>query len=234
MSRLLYSRSAAQPLSRCFNSHLATRSFTTSAAQRKDEQPKLSSFLEDLYGKAQPEEKTQAPETNSMSSLTGSSIFKSFDSSSGGSRIDVNALLNGTATPTGQGRDLPTTETLEPYHFHVYAHKHNTHVTCTRPNREPIISMSCGNLGYRKSRRSTFDSAYSLTKYVIERLIHKGIPPKIHKLEVVLQGFGQGREGALKVLMSPEGKILRDKVVRVADSTKLKFGGTRSPRPKRR
>lgn len=93
--------------------------------------------------------------------------------------------------------------------------------------------MSCGNIGYKKSRRGTFDSAYSLTKYVLERLVHTGWPPKIHRLELVMRGFGQGRDAAMKVLMSPEGKILRDKIVRVADSTRIKFGGTRSKAPRR-
>ena len=56
---------------------------------------------------------------------------------------------------------------------------------------------------------------------------------KIKRLEVVMRGFGQGRDAALKVLMSPEGQVLREKIVRVSDSTRLKFGGTRSRAPRR-
>ena len=123
---------------------------------------------------------------------------------------------------------------MEPFHLHIFSHKHNTHVTCTKPSREPIISMSTGQIGFKKSRRAGFDSAYSLTKYVFERLLHTGWPAKINRLELVLRGFGGGREAALKVLMSPEGKILREKIVRVSDSTRVKFGGTRSPALKRR
>lgn len=160
-----------------------------------------------------------------MSSLTDTSIFKSLASSA--SSVNTDAL-------TGeQVEELQQTPLSEPYHFHIYSHKHNTHVTCTRPDRSPVISMSCGNLGYKKSRRGAYDSAYSLVKYVIERMIYNDIPSKIHQLEIVLRGFGQGREAALKVLMSPEGKILREKIVRVADSTRLKFGGTRSKSQRR-
>lgn len=162
-----------------------------------------------------------------MANLSQSMVFQSLGKSS----IDTSALLGGAP---GQRTVSPQKEDdLEPYHLHVYSHKHNTHVTCTKPNREPIISMSCGNIGYKKSRRGTFDSAYSLTKYVLERLVHTGWPPKIHRLELVMRGFGQGRDAAMKVLMSPEGKILRDKIVRVADSTRIKFGGTRSKAPRR-
>lgn len=182
--------------------------------------PKSRALLENLYG-ARQAPAAQPAETNSMASLSQSSIFKAMNMSG----INTDAL-DGKASPSPK-------EDLEPYHLHIYSHKHNTHVTCTKPNREPIISLSAGNLGYRKSRRGTYDSAYSLTKYLIERLIHNGWPMKIKRLEVVLRGFGQGREAALKVLMSPEGRVLRDKIVRVAESTRLKFGGTRSKAPRR-
>jgi small subunit ribosomal protein S11 len=160
-----------------------------------------------------------------MANLSQSLVFKTLDKSN----IDTSAL-----STRNTGRQIQAKEDdIEPYHFHIYSSKHNTHITCTKPNRDPIISLSAGNIGFRKSRRGTFDSAYSLTKYVLERLIHTGWPMKMNRLEVVLRGFGQGREAALKVLMSPEGKILRDKIVRVADSTRIKFGGTRSEKPRR-
>ncbi|KAF4832522.1 putative 37S ribosomal protein S18 [Colletotrichum tropicale] len=122
---------------------------------------------------------------------------------------------------------------LEPFHMHILSHKHNTHVTVTKPDRGAIISMSTGNIGFKKSKRKSYDAAYQLTKYVLERLSYMGWHKKINKLEVVLRGFGQGRDAAVKVLMAPEGKIWRQKVVRVADSTRLKFGGTRSQKPRR-
>ncbi|KAF3768923.1 translational machinery component, partial [Cryphonectria parasitica EP155] len=125
--------------------------------------------------------------------------------------------------------DQPT----EPYHFHIYSHKHNCHVTVTKPNRDAIVSLSCGNLGFRKSQRKTYDSAYQLGAYVIDKLQQAGWHNKIDKMEVSLRGFGPGREAVTKVLLGTEGKLLRDKIVKVSDSTRLKFGGTRSKRPRR-
>lgn len=122
----------------------------------------------------------------------------------------------------------------EPYHFHIFAHKHNTHVTVTRPNREPIVSLSCGNLGFRHSHRKHYDAAYQLGAYVIDRLQQQGWHNMIGAMEVSLRGFGQGREAVTKVLMGTEGSLLRAKVTKVSDSTRLKFGGTRSKNPKRR
>ena len=121
----------------------------------------------------------------------------------------------------------------EPYHFHIYSHRHNTHVTVTKPNRDAIISLSCGNLGFRKAGRKHYDAAYQLGAYVVDKLHQMGVVKEIRKLEVVLRGFGAGREAVLKVLLGNEGKMLRGKIIRVADATRIKFGGTRSPNPRR-
>lgn len=127
----------------------------------------------------------------------------------------------------------PEDESTEPYHFHIYSHKHNTHITLTKPNRDALLSLSCGNLGFKKSGRKHYDSAYQLGAYVIDKMHQKGYANKINKLEVVLRGFGPGREAVVKVLMGNEGKLLRPKITRVSDSTRLKFGGTRSKKIRR-
>jgi small subunit ribosomal protein S11 len=121
----------------------------------------------------------------------------------------------------------------EPWHFHIYSHKHNTHVTVTKPNRDAVIAMSCGNLGFKKSGRKHYDAAYQLGAYVLDRLYQDGYAKKIGKVEVQLRGFGAGREAVVKVLLGNEGKWLRDKIKKVSDSTRLKFGGTRSKKPRR-
>jgi len=121
----------------------------------------------------------------------------------------------------------------EPHHFHIFSMRHNTHVTVTKPNRDAIISISSGNLGFKNSARGTYDAAYQVGAYVIDKLHQMGEVKNIHKLEVVLRGFGQGREAVVKVLLGNEGKALRDKIIRVADSTRLKIGGTRSKNPRR-
>ncbi|KAH6880138.1 hypothetical protein B0T10DRAFT_495958 [Thelonectria olida] len=243
MSRSLTSRLAAQSLFRTTQTtsnalrcpFQAARPLSHTAARHADDlpppppraprtrvaRPSSASLLENIYGTAQPASAAAEPQ-NAMASLSQSLFFKTLNQSANSN----SALLSGNPKSVKE-------DDLEPYHLHIYSTKHNTHITCSKPSREPIISLSCGNIGFRKSRRGTFDSAYSLTKYVLERLIHGGWPMKISRLEVVCRGFGQGREAALKVLMSPEGKVLRDKIVRVADSTRIKFGGTRSEKRRR-
>ncbi|KAK0657472.1 hypothetical protein B0T16DRAFT_401776 [Cercophora newfieldiana] len=121
----------------------------------------------------------------------------------------------------------------EPHHFHVMSHRHNTHVTVTKPNRDAIISISGGNLGFKKSARGSFDAGYQVCAYVIDKLHQKGEIKNIKKLEVCFRGFGQGREAAVKVLLGSEGKALKDKIIRVTDATRIKFGGTRGRNPRR-
>ncbi|UNI19237.1 hypothetical protein JDV02_005434 [Purpureocillium takamizusanense] len=188
--------------------------------QRMPARPRTESLLENIYGAS----RSTQQKPNAMADLSQSMVFKALNKSN----IDTSALSRKTTEAV-----QPRQDELEPYHFHIYSHKHNTHITCTKPNREPIISMSCGNIGFKGSRRSTFDAAYSLTKYVLERLIHTGWPMKMKHIELVLRGFGQGREAAVKVLMSPEGRVFREKIIRVADSTRIKFGGTRSEKRRR-
>jgi len=128
---------------------------------------------------------------------------------------------------------LDDDSTREPYHFHIYSHRHNTHITVTDPNRDAIISMSCGQLGLKNAQRKTYDAAYQLAAFVVDKLHQTGAVKKIHKLEVILRGFGQGREAATKVLLGSEGKMLKPLICRVTDATRIKFGGTRSQKKRR-
>ena len=120
-----------------------------------------------------------------------------------------------------------------PHHLHVFSTKHNCHITLTDGNRQPLISVSSGNIGFRKAARGSYDAAFQLGAYVMERIQKQGIIKTIHAVELILRDFGPGREAFTKILMGNDGRILRDRVVRVMDATKLKFGGTRSKKPRR-
>lgn len=120
-----------------------------------------------------------------------------------------------------------------PHHLHVYAHKHNTILTLTRPNGNPILVRSCGHLGFRKSQRSGYDPAYQLATHTFGQLQEKGLLLDIQRLEIVFRDFGPGREAFTKVLLGNEGRNIRGLVSRVTDATRIKFGGTRSRKVRR-
>jgi len=95
------------------------------------------------------------------------------------------------------------------------------------------MSFACGNIGFKKAARGTYDAAFQLGAYVLKQIQERGLLREIEKVEIVLRGFGPGREALTKMLLGQEGRYIRSKIVAVTDSTKLKFGGSRSPRPKR-
>ncbi|KAF2639878.1 translational machinery component [Massarina eburnea CBS 473.64] len=123
------------------------------------------------------------------------------------------------------------------HHLHIYAHKHNTHITLSRPDRNPLISLSCGNIGFKKAGRGTYDAAYQLAAFVMARIQDKGFlmqsDESIKEIELVYRGFGQGREAVTKAILGSEGKNIRPLIKKLSDSTRLKFGGTRSKKPRR-
>ena len=134
----------------------------------------------------------------------------------------------------------------EPYHLNVYAHKHNMHITFTRPSRDPILSFSSGNLGFRKAQRSQWDTCYQVAGYTLRKMMEKqwrkggnksNSPQQtmsdVSRLEVIVRGFGPGRDAFQKALLGPEGRLIKQKIVRVTDATRLKFGGCRSPNVRR-
>ncbi|MCJ1425505.1 hypothetical protein MMC29_003405 [Sticta canariensis] len=121
----------------------------------------------------------------------------------------------------------------KPHRLHVYAKKHNTHITLTNSERQSIISVSAGNIGFRKSSRGSYDAGYQLGAYVMGRIKQRGLLNQIQSMELILRDFGQGREAIQKILLGTEGAFVRDRIVRVMDATRLKFGGVRGKKPRR-
>jgi small subunit ribosomal protein S11 len=140
----------------------------------------------------------------------------------------------------------------KPHLFSVFATRHNTHINVSKPyewdakkstkeneeneKKHPynvMMTLSAGNLGFRHSARKHYDSAFQVAAVVMERMQARGLNEGIRRLEVHLRGFGAGREAVTKALLGSEGRLLRHKIVKVADNTRLKFGGTRSKKPRR-
>lgn len=149
---------------------------------------------------------------------------------------------------------MPTTaeKYSAPHLFSVYATRHNTHINVSAPHQDDpkkseaenealrkkhpynvMMTLSAGNLGFKHSARKHYDSAFQVASVVMERMQSRGMNEGIRKLEVHLRGFGAGREAVTKALLGSEGRFLRGKIVKVADNTRLKFGGTRSKKPRR-
>jgi len=154
------------------------------------------------------------------------------------------------------GRDQEDAE-KPPHRMHIYATKHNTHITLVQPAKsaaettssavsgtsassteqkkqiDTLLSLSAGNIGFRKAGRGSYDAAYQLTAFVLKQMQERGMTRDIHKMEVVLRGFGAGREAVTKALLGVEGRSIRNSITSVKDATRLKQGGPRSKKPRR-
>jgi len=155
------------------------------------------------------------------------------------------------------GKNLDAAHNDKPYKMHVYATKHNTHITFVQPTRpasqtassgvsgtsasaadqkkmvDVLLSLSTGNIGFRKAGRGSYDAAYQLAAFALKQMQEKGMLRDVAKLEVVLRGFGAGREAVTKALLGAEGRSVRGKISGVVDATRLKHGGPRSKKPRR-
>lgn len=144
-----------------------------------------------------------------------------------------------------------------PHRLHVYATKHNTHITLTQPQKsaaktassrisgtsassteqkkmvDTLLSLSAGNIGFRKAGRGSYDAAFQLAAFALKQMQERGMLRDLKKLEVVLRGFGAGREAVTKALLGVEGRHIRQTIVGVKDATRLKQGGPRSKKPRR-
>ncbi|KAI0595060.1 translational machinery component [Biscogniauxia sp. FL1348] len=201
--------------------------FTRSFAQtcRRQDGSRASSLLQNLRSATKPAARPAESSSSELDRILGQSLINDTVARS----LNRPSQSDPSASPDPNQRG----GSREPYHFHIYSHKHNSHITVTRPNREPILSVSAGNIGFRKGKRGSYDAAYQVTAYALDKLNQMGMHREIDTLEVVLRGFGTGREAATKVLLGNEGRLLRDKIIKTSDATRLKFGGTRSPKPRR-
>ncbi|KIW67304.1 hypothetical protein PV04_06568 [Phialophora macrospora] len=200
----------------------------------------LAAFSEVLQPAATP---TNNAMRNSMKNdLRTISLFSGEDASS--------------STGASPSARAPNPYADEPYHLNVYAHRHNTHITFTEPSRNPILSLSCGNLGLRNAQKASYDASFQLAAYTFRKMAEKqwklgGANSKgpwltlssIKKpaysgsagagIEVIFRGYGPGREAFQKALLGTEGRMIKPLISKVTDGTRLKFGGTRSPQVRR-
>ncbi|KDE08032.1 hypothetical protein MVLG_01733 [Microbotryum lychnidis-dioicae p1A1 Lamole] len=108
-----------------------------------------------------------------------------------------------------------------------------------------VAWVSAGSAGYKGASRGTYDAAVEVSIKMFNKIRQlvdpvnavdagmrkKNAWPQPTELEVVWNGFGQGREAVFRTLIAGNGDQVRELVNRVTDATPLKVGGTR---PKKR
>ena len=213
--------------------------------------PPADSLLGSLGGSISNTTNSRPPRpttTASPRSPRRTSYLSAVDSAS---TADLDSILT-----DGFTRNLAASPDLhKPHRLHVYATKHNTHITFVQPPKpasqtltssansnsaadqkkmvDVLLSVSTGNIGFRKAGRGSYDAAYQLGAWTLNQIHEKGMLSGVKNLQVVLRGFGAGRDAVTKVILGSEGRNIRGKIGSVVDATRLKLGGPRSKKPRR-
>lgn len=200
---------------------LPRRNFITTKPHNLSEKDSIET-LSNLESIKSPSSPNPSSKASSLSSLASNLVSPAKAQNSG-------------ASPLVAWDFLYTTKRirLPPHHLHIYATRHNCHITLSTGDRQPLISVSSGNIGFRKAARGSYDAGFQLGSYVMGRIRQQELANNIQHIEVILRDFGPGREAMIKILLGTEGMVIRDKIIRVMDATRLKHGGTRSKKPRR-
>ncbi|KAI8992114.1 hypothetical protein BDF20DRAFT_848362 [Mycotypha africana] len=134
-------------------------------------------------------------------------------------------MSEGSSTPLFLGMDLSEFDST-PYHIHVNVSPNNTIITLTRPNGSPLITTSGGSAGFKKAARSGYEAAHQAALQLLEKINTKNI--RVNNVNIILKGFGPGRDAAYKALATANWNIKR-----ITDATPVPFGGCR-PKKQRR
>lgn len=108
---------------------------------------------------------------------------------------------------------------------------------------QTVLRTSPGLLGLKKAQRGTFEAASRASVQMFNLIAQLGTKDRTNKkgqkvrddrassIELVLKGFGPGRDALVAALNSSQGDQVRQKICRIRDATPIKIGGTR---PKKR
>ncbi|SJX66425.1 related to ribosomal protein YmS18, mitochondrial [Sporisorium reilianum f. sp. reilianum] len=126
---------------------------------------------------------------------------------------------------------LFSSTTTLPHRLFVNASRNNTVLTLTSPTGDPLASASGGSVGFKKSARSGYEAGYRAAFSMFGKINEYKDAWRIQHLEVLWNGFGQGREAVFRALVAGEGQTTKGLISKMTDNTAVKIGGVR---PKKR
>lgn len=163
------------------------------------------------------------------STLPGSEASAEADSASSTFRESRSPLTRGS-------RYSPTlfntsSSSAQPHRLFVNSSRNNTILTLTSPTGDPLASASGGSVGFKKSARSGYEAGYRAAFSMFGKINEFKNAWRIAHLEVLWNGFGQGREAVFRALLAGEGQTTKNLISKMTDKTPVKIGGVR---PKKR
>ncbi|CAG8585778.1 10462_t:CDS:2 [Diversispora eburnea] len=164
------------------------------------------------------EEKDNINSTSSiLKMLSSSQLINKTSTQKTSSNSDVAKLLSDFLSPSE-----------ELYRIHIHASYNNTIITLTNSKKNVLITTSGGRAGFKKAQRGGYEAAHQAAVSLVDKTKEKNI--NVRNVEVLINGFGPGRDAAFKAIASTENPW---DIKRITDSTPLPFDGCR-PRKARR
>ena len=124
------------------------------------------------------------------------------------------------------------------HYITVKATLNNTIISLCNKKGEIIKTESCGTIGFKKSKRAGYESAYKTMVTLIDRINNnklnsakKGETKVLNIENIILKfnGFSQGREAAFQALRSNSDW----KILKMIDTTPIPHNGCRPPKKRR-
>ncbi|KAI5956860.1 hypothetical protein KGF54_000478 [Candida jiufengensis] len=94
-------------------------------------------------------------------------------------------------------------------------------------------SITAGQLGFRKSQRQEYEAGFQVSSKMFKIIQERNYIGPNDKIELILKNFGKGREAFQAALLGKEGSFLKNNIVRISDSTVIRFGGNRPKKLRR-
>ncbi|KIJ70490.1 hypothetical protein HYDPIDRAFT_105227 [Hydnomerulius pinastri MD-312] len=122
------------------------------------------------------------------------------------------------------------------YHFFGVFSKNNTKVFLYRPDGRLVPQgwWSGGSCGFKGANRKSHEAGYQCAVRAFNRLEEIIAEKGPITLAVHLAGLGKGRGAVEGVFLTAEGEKIKPLVVELEDRTKIKIGGTRAKKPRRK
>ncbi|KAJ9475821.1 37S ribosomal protein S18, mitochondrial [Pseudozyma hubeiensis] len=165
---------------------------------------------------------------SAVSALPGSEAAANESASS--FRDRSSPLIRG-ASASRYSPTLFSSTSAQPHRLFINSSRNNTILTLTSPSGDPLASASGGSVGFKKSARSGYEAGYRAAFAMFGKINEFKDAWRIQHLEVLWNGFGQGREAVFRALLAGEGQGTKDLISKMTDKTPVKIGGVR---PKKR
>ena len=112
--------------------------------------------------------------------------------------------------------------------IYISSSMNNVIISLTNSDGDVIKQVSPGKLGYKKSKRHSSFAGQMAMNSIVDTMVT--LP--ITDWKIYIRGFGQGRDGALKIL-SQVSKRKMFRIIEIRDVTPLPHNGCRAKSPRR-